>query len=141
MVALAVAARGKIISEQSSVLDGHVNGTPFYNYLDFIGGHMSALGMYGNALASVRAVSAYLLVHGKRFGNHGFHGCHFLIVIEDIHVRFRFTRCVCCDLYGKVIIQAERTVVGVVEPDCHDRSGVLGINTHDSRVNGIAPYS
>ena len=140
MVALAVAACGKIISEQSPVLDSHVNSTPFYNYLDFIGGHISALGMYGNALASICAVSAYLLVHSDCIRNHGFHGCHFFIVIENIHMCFRLARCVCGDFYSQVVIQTERTVVGVVEPDCHNRSGVVGINAHDGGVNGIAPY-
>ena len=42
--------------------------------------------MYGNTLASVRTISAYLLVHCNRFGNHSFHSCNFLLAVENIYI-------------------------------------------------------
>ena len=104
MIALTVATCRKIISEQSTVLDRYINGTPFYRNLDFIGGYTATFGMYGNTLASDRTISAYLLVHCNRFGNHSFHSCNFLLAVENIYMRFSLAGSIRSHLYGKVVI-------------------------------------
>ena len=97
--------------------------------------------MYNDLLCTVCAVTLYLLVYLDSLGNHSLNGGYKFLAVVHVYMRFGLARSICRNFHSEVVVQAQRAVVGIVEADSNNRGRVVGIDTHNGRVNGVTSYS